>query len=228
MQFTADVSALFPGLHIAEGLVRSVRMRPDSSGIAALRESVTREVRLRYTLETVRDDPLFRAYRDFFWKIGVDPTKTRPASEALVRRILAGRDLPQINPVVDVYNLASVQSGIPIAAFDADMLKGPLSMRLAREGERFAGIGMEKPILLSKNQVVLDDGESIVAVYPYRDSDATKVTEKTENVWIVSCGVPGIKREMVARAYRICTGYLSEYCGGVASEPGLFPGNPEE
>nr|WP_301287551.1 phenylalanine--tRNA ligase beta subunit-related protein [Methanocalculus alkaliphilus] len=65
--------------------------------------------------------------------MGVDPTKTRPAFEALVRRILAGKALPAIKPAVDAYNLRSASSSIPIAAFDAGRLSGDLTMRFAEE-----------------------------------------------------------------------------------------------
>ncbi|HDR73583.1 MAG TPA: hypothetical protein ENN85_06700 [Methanoculleus sp.] len=223
MQFSREVLDAFPGISVAEGVVRSVHVADTHPGLEALREAVTRELLSRYTLEQVRNDPVFRAYRDFFWSTGVDPTKTRPASEALVRRILAGKPLPRINPAVDAYNLASAASGVPLAAFDADRLHGDLSLRFAREGEAFLGIGMQAPILLGDNQVVVTDAAAIVAVYPYRDADATKVTAGTTTIHIVACGVPTIERERVAGAYRTCARYLEEFTGGTASAPQVFP-----
>jgi len=223
MDFHKDIPAAFPGLCVVEGTIRSIDNTGEIPRFDALREEIVIRIRSRYTLEQVKDDPLFRAYRDFFWRVGVDPTKTRPASEALVRRILSGKDLPLINPVVNMYNLASAETGIPIAAFDADRLEGDLTMRFAREGEEFLGIGMPKPILLRQNQVVIDDGRSVIAVYPYRDSDATKVTRETKNVHLVTCGVPGVSPEKVIGAYRLCSGYLERFTGGTAECTGVFP-----
>ncbi|MDI9632518.1 MAG: phenylalanine--tRNA ligase beta subunit-related protein [Methanolinea sp.] len=214
MEFSREVLERFPGLSVVEGTVRSIDNRRDIPGLVAFREEAEKRIRARFTLEEVKDDPVFRAYRDFFWSVGVDPTKVRPASEALVRRILSGKGLPEINPVVDIYNIVSAESGVPIAAFDADRLEGELSMRFARDGELFLGIGMEKPLVLRRNQLVVVDGESIVAVYPYRDSDGTKVTRETENVHIVSCGAPGVPRELVAGAFRLCAEYLEMFTGG--------------
>lgn len=122
MKFSDEVLDAFPGISVAEGEIRSVKIERESPGLEALKAEVAREIQSRYTLEQVKNEPLFRAYRDFFWSVGVDPTKTRPASEALVRRILSGRKLPTINTAVDAYNLASAGSGVPIAAFDADKL----------------------------------------------------------------------------------------------------------
>jgi len=223
MEFSQEVLTAFPGICVAEGDIRSVHIEQEHSGLEALKLEIIREIKSRYSLEQIRNEPLFRAYRDFFWSVGVDPTKTRPASEALVRRMLAGGKLPTINTAVDAYNLASAVTGIPIAAFDAGTLTGNLTMRFAKEGELFVGIGMGKPVVLRKNKVILADPEQIIAMYPYRDSDATKVTPDTNHIHIVTCGVPGIDRKRVAEAYGVCAGHLKEYTGGVPSGAGVFP-----
>jgi DNA/RNA-binding domain of Phe-tRNA-synthetase-like protein len=214
MEIHTEILATFPGLSVAEGDVGPLAIREQNPALDALKDEIVRLVRERYTLERVKDEPLFRAYRDFFWKVGVDPTKTRPASEALVRRILAGKTLPAINTAVDAYNLASVRTGIPIAAFDADTLSGDLTMRFAEEGEAFLGIGMAAPITLHENQVILTDDEAIVAVYPYRDSDATKITLATTTVHIVACGVPNVEEKKVRSAYELAAAYLREHASG--------------
>ncbi|MDD1708034.1 MAG: hypothetical protein LUQ33_02520 [Methanoregulaceae archaeon] len=223
MKFDEGVLQSFPGIHVCEGDIRSVRIAQESPGLESLKLEILRGIQSRYTLEKVKDDPVFRAYRDFFWSVGVDPTKTRPASEALVRRILAGGKLPRINTAVDAYNLASACSGIPIAAFDADTLTGGLTLRFASEGEQFLGIGMEKPTVLKKNQFIMTDESRIIAIYPYRDSDTTKVTAETRNIRIITCGVPGIGRELVSGAFDLCAGYLEKYTGGTSAAAEVFP-----
>ncbi|PKL55961.1 MAG: hypothetical protein CVV35_07160, partial [Methanomicrobiales archaeon HGW-Methanomicrobiales-6] len=94
MEMHKEILATFPGLSVAEGDVGPLSVQETSPALDALKDGIVRSVRERYTLERIKDEPLFRAYRDFFWRVGVDPTKTRPASEALVRRILAGKMLP--------------------------------------------------------------------------------------------------------------------------------------
>jgi DNA/RNA-binding domain of Phe-tRNA-synthetase-like protein len=96
-------------------------------------------------------------------------------------------------------------------------------MQFASEGEQFLGIGMEKPVILHPNQVIVTDPEHIIAVYPYRDSDATKVTNDTRNIRILTCSVPGVERDRVIEAYGVCAGYLRSYAGGIPSDPELFP-----
>lgn len=213
----------FPGLCVAEGIIKNLDIRPAADDLEQLKPEIAGKIQSTYTLESVKDNPGFRAYRDFFWSVGVDPTKTRPASEALVRRILAGKPLPTINTAVDAYNLISALHGVPIAAFDADLLHGELTMRFAAPGELFQGIGMKEPVELKPNQVIICDESEIIAVYPYRDSDSTKVTMATKNMHVISCGVPGIGRETVLDAYRDCAANLAKYCSGNPAEPTLYP-----
>jgi len=222
MDFSLEVLEKFPGICVAEGDVK-LEIKQDSSGLEDLKTKVADEIRSRFTLENVKDDPMFRAYRDFFWSVGVDPTKTRPASEALVRRLLSGGKLPNINTAVDAYNMASAISSVPIAAFDADLLGGVLTMRFARDGESFLGIGMKELVALKPNQVIITDARHVIAIYPYRDSDDTKVTASTKKIHLVSCGVPKIEKSKVLEAYETCARYLGEYAGGTASKPELYP-----
>ncbi len=223
MEFSREVLEKFPGICVAEGNILSLAITDDSPDLDILRLKVADEIKSRYTIENVKDNPTFRAYRDFFWSVGIDPTKTRPASEALVRRLLAGGKLPKINAAVDAYNMASAISGVPIAAFDADRVSNELTMRFARNGESFFGIGMKEPITLKPNQVVIDDNGHIIAVYPYRDSDDTKVTIGTKNMHVIACGVPKIDKDIVLGAYSICAKYLADFSGGASSEPELYP-----
>jgi DNA/RNA-binding domain of Phe-tRNA-synthetase-like protein len=213
----------FPGLCVAEGIVDGLDIKATFPGLEAFKPEACARIKSMFTLENVKDDPGYRAYRDFFWRVGIDPTKTRPASEALVRRILADKPLPTINTAVDAYNLASALSGVPIAAFDEDRLRGGLTMRFAGDGERFRGIGMKEPVTLGANQVVINDEEQLIAVYPYRDSDDTKVTPGTKRMHVVSCGVPGISPDRVMKAYEMAAEYLEMYSGGHPGKPTTSP-----
>ncbi len=107
-----------------------------------------------------------------------------------------------------------MESTIPLAAFDEDELAGELLMREAREGEEFLGIGMEKPVVLNGGEAVVEDGEKLIAIYPYRDAEESKITEGTENTLMLICGVPNIGEEDLARAGRITVEYITRFCGG--------------
>ncbi|MFA5363845.1 MAG: phenylalanine--tRNA ligase beta subunit-related protein [Candidatus Bathyarchaeia archaeon] len=212
LDIDSGLKARFPDLTALLLHVNGLVVQKKDTKLEEFKVEISNQIRADYSLETVKDDPVFRAYRDFYWSIGIDPTKTRPASEALTRRILAGKTLPTINTLVDAYNLASIKSKIALATFDADKLEGPLLMRQAKTGEQILGIGMDKPLELTGGEIVLSDSKKLVAVYPYRDADNTKVTENTQNVSIVVCGVPRIPVETLECASVLAKQYVNRFC----------------
>lgn len=221
IEIAPEVRERFPTLKVAVVEISGVSVRSTRQGrpeeLDALVREAVEEIRKKYELSTLKDVPLFRAYRDFFWRLGIDPTKDRPSAEALVRRVLSGKPFPAINNLVDAYNVASMLSGIPIATFDADAIIGPrVELRFAREGELFVGIGMDRPVRLSGRELIMVDGEGPIAIYPYRDSDRTKVVEHTSRVLVVACGAPGVGARMLKETAELAAEYIMKFCGGVA------------
>lgn len=221
------VTVKFPELAICVGIINGVRNEKDNIHIQELKKTVYSEVKSKYNVETLKDDPVVRAYRDFYWKLGIDPTKTRPSGEALLRRVLRGDAFPRISTVVDAYNLASMQSIIPISDFDKDRLASPFQVRFAKNGESFTGIGMEKPLSLTEKMLVLADGKQVLCIYPYRDAEATKITEQTKNVLVVGYGAPGITAERLKEAVETTLSYIKLASGGEIATVKVFSASPK-
>jgi DNA/RNA-binding domain of Phe-tRNA-synthetase-like protein len=80
------------------------------------------------------------AVRTMYKRVGIDPTKTRPSSEALLRRVRRGDELPRINSLVDVINWCSLESQLPFGLYDLDKVQGDVTLRLGLPGEEYAGI----------------------------------------------------------------------------------------
>jgi DNA/RNA-binding domain of Phe-tRNA-synthetase-like protein len=210
----SQVVAKFPELAICVGIINGVRPERDNENVQGLKSAVYEEVKSKYNIETLKDNPVVRAYRDFYWKLDIDPTKTRPSGEALLRRVLHGEELPRISTVVDAYNLASMQTIIPISGFDKDRLAPPFQIRFAKAGETFRGIGMAKAVNLTDKMLVLADERQVLCIYPYRDCDSAKITEQTRNVLIVVYGAPGISVEQLRNTAEITLSYIKQVAGG--------------
>jgi DNA/RNA-binding domain of Phe-tRNA-synthetase-like protein len=213
-EIESTLKGRFAGLQVVVGRVEGVRVGSSATDLLEFKEEVLGEVKQKYSLESLKDVTVFRAYRDFFWRVGIDPTKIRPAAEALIRRILAGKPIPMINNVVDSYNLASIKTEIALAAFNRDELKGSLLMRAALKGEGFLGIGMSEPMELNGGEIVISDQEKLVAVYPYRDAEKSKVSGTTRNLLILVCGVPGIDEKLLVDAGKVALDVVTKFCGG--------------
>ena len=213
-----DVKKTFPDLRLAHLEVKGMKIGSESGKIADLLKEASEKVRREMNIETVKDRADYRAYRDFFWKQGVDPTKTRPAAEALVRRILKGSSIPRINDFVDAYNIASIETGVPIAAFDMEALEEERTLRYSEQGDDFLGIGMEGSKALEEKVMIMSSGEELVAIYPYRDADASRITTDTVDALLVSCGAPGISAETLTLAAGRARDNVISACGGHPSK----------
>ena len=102
MRIAEDLEATFRGLRVLELDLLNLTVKKVDARLEEFKKGKQEEIRGKiHSLDEVKNLPIFRAYRGFYWKVGIDPTKTRPAGEALTRRILSGKDLPTINTLVD-------------------------------------------------------------------------------------------------------------------------------
>src|ERR1700739_37642 len=81
------------------------------------------------------------ATRAAYKALGKDPARYRGSAEALLRRLIAGKGMPRINNVVDVINLVSLESRLPIGWYDLPHVEGAIQFRAGRAGETYKGIG---------------------------------------------------------------------------------------
>lgn len=214
IQITLDERVRSLGVHIAYGVVKGVTVERDRVDVREYAEQLARRLIAVYSVERLREHPIIRAYRDFYWRLGIDPTKTRPSSEALLRRVLRTKTIPLINNVVDSGNFASLETLIPIGLYDIDRIRGQLKLRLTSEGEVFDPIGGSKE-LLDEGLPVLADDEKIIHLYPHRDSRHTMIRPSTRNVLIVACGVPNVPSTLVREAANKAVEYILRFAGGV-------------
>lgn len=214
LEIDSALQTRFPGLAAQIVNFRDISIKRETPELETYKLDVFKETQEKWEVEKLRDDPEFRAYRDFFWKLNIDPTKNRPAAEALIRRVLRDKPIPKINTWVDAYNLVSINTAIPIASFDADLVVGTPWMREAKQGEEFLGIAMDKPMTLSGGEAVIQDDERLIAIYPYRDADYSKVTINTKNVLMLMCGAPGIAKDKLNSAASEAKHVLTRFCGG--------------
>jgi DNA/RNA-binding domain of Phe-tRNA-synthetase-like protein len=164
-----------------------VRAEPVAVGPAApsLREEMERlraelaaEHAGRKPSEIARLAPARELYRTF----GVDPTRTRPSSEALLRRVLQGKALPSILNAVDVCNLCSLRFLLPIGLYDTAKIRGPVRLRRGGAGDSYPGIRKDRVHLEGRLALVDEEGPF---GNPSSDSLRTSVTESTRSLWMV-------------------------------------------
>jgi len=200
MEISLEEGVRKMGVSISTDVLEFVKVRETrKEPFKALVRELKLEMRERFpSLDLVKEDHTVKKLRQFYWNIGIDPTKTRPSSEALLRRLLK-KELPMINNLVDAGNLASAKTIIPIGIYDLDRLNGEVRLRLSTDGEKFIGIG-NKIKDLEAGIPVLADEEGVVHLYPHRDCQRTMITHECENALLVACGVMGMRQKPIVKA----------------------------
>ena len=159
-------------LNLAVWEITHFKVLTESYSLNTISSKIRDDVLSNYTLGNLKENPIISLYRTFYWRfLNIDPTKIRPASEALIRRILNGKPLPKISPMVDAYNWGSIRTHISMGAYDLDKIQGSFQIRFSREGERYLPVSKKNEKVLSKKVIVnADNNSKIMCQYPYQDA----------------------------------------------------------
>ena len=154
--------------------------------------------RRELTTESLKELTSIAATRAIYKKCGKDPSRYRPASEALIRRVLQDKELYQIDTLVDLINLASMVYGYSIGGFDASKFVGDtLTLGIGREGEPYEGIG--RGMLNIAGLPVYRDAVGGVGT-PTSDNERTKITMSTRHLVVLINGYDGNENRVVENA----------------------------
>jgi DNA/RNA-binding domain of Phe-tRNA-synthetase-like protein len=161
----------------------------------------------------VRADPPAEvaAVRAMYRKVGLDPTKRRPSSEALLRRVARGEPLPRVNTLVDVCNWCSLELQLPYGLYDIDHVEPPIVLRLGEPGERYPGIG--KDMVNVADRLALADARGAFG-NPSSDSARTMVTLATTRALAVIFAPAGLLPARLEDALRLTSSRILSIAGG--------------
>lgn len=161
------------------------------------------------TTESLKEMSGIAATRKVYRACGKDPSRYRPASEALIRRMLQGKQLYQRDTLVDLVNLASIAFGYSIGGFDADKFEGDtLTLGVGKAGEPYEGIGRGN--INIEGLPVYRDSLGGVGT-PTSDNERTKMMSDTSHLVVLINGYDGNEQQVRANAEYIQS-LLKKYC----------------
>lgn len=211
-----------PNLRVAMIRLNDLKVGQSTSFFEEYEQEVFKEIRSKMTLEEAKDDTIFRSYRDLYWTFGMDPTKQRVSSEAVLRRVLKGQNLWRISDIVDIINLASAYHKIPIGLVDASKLDGDLVIRTAANGEVFQRIG-GKTIVCGGREIVVADNKKIVCFgYATHDSERTMITKETSSALVLLYGAESVTKPVMEDALKVTIDMIGQWLDCEVSEPMIF------
>lgn len=172
-------------------------------------DALGKKYKLTLTTESLKEMSGIAATRKVYRACGKDPSRYRPASEALIRRMLQGKKLYQIDTLVDLVNLASIAYGYSIGGFDADKFEGDtLTLGVGKAGEPYEGIG--RGMINIEGLPVYRDLKGGVGT-PTSDNERTKMEMKTTHLVVLINGYDGDERHVRENAEFIQE-LLRKYC----------------
>ena len=151
------------------------------------------------------------AVRTMYKRVGLDPTKTRPSNEALLRRVRKGDTIPRINSLVDIVNWCSLEFQLPYGLYDLSKISGPVTMRLGADGESYAGI--RKDDVNVGGRITMADTVGAFG-NPTSDSARTMVTTATTEALVVVYAPAEIQAAQLTRVLEVTASRMADIAGG--------------
>jgi DNA/RNA-binding domain of Phe-tRNA-synthetase-like protein len=171
-----------PGVKLGTVEADGVRVVPVDAGLAERMDEVCERKRREFTVETLAEADAVRAVRAMFREWDMDPSKYRPSSEALLRRVVQGKGLYRVSNVVDAGNLSSIEVAWPFGCYDRAKIHEPIVFRPGTPGESYEGIG--KKMWHLEGRPVLADSSGPFGS-PISDSTRSMISESARDVLYV-------------------------------------------
>jgi DNA/RNA-binding domain of Phe-tRNA-synthetase-like protein len=164
-------------------VIEGVTVRASDPALAAEIAAAAADLRQRHAGVASGDVPGVEDARALYKAVGLDPTKTRPSNEALLRRVLKGEALYTVNTLVDALNLSSVREQMPFGLYDLERVEPPVELRRGRPGESYEGI--RKAAVNVDGRPVLSDARGAFG-NPTSDSSRTMITLDTRATLVIA------------------------------------------
>lgn len=218
---------LFPDAKLGVLIIKDTNNNFESPGeVKVLLQRANTEAEKFFVKATFSENPVIavwrEAYKKFKTKKGV-----RASIEALLKRVEKGQPVGTINPIVDIYNAASLNFGIPCGAEDIDTFDGDLNLGITQGGDSFVPLGGEESPTLEGELCYYDNSGAVCRCFNWRDAERTMITENTKNVFLIMELLDRTRDEELDNALEFLNENIKKYCGGEITKHILTKDNKE-
>ena len=219
VQFSDIIKEKSQGLSLTLIEANKIKVQPSTEFFNSEFKALEKELRQKFKNTTPSENEIISATRKMYRSAGWEPTKYRPSSEALVRRILQGKGLYKINNIVDFANLVSAKYHIPLGLYDLNKIKGNIYFDIGKPDETYQGLS--KPVIRAEGKLILRDDIGVFG-NPTADSMRTSIQNETESVLTIFFVGAGIsKKNYIAEM----TNKLIEYYSSITNPENIISFN---
>jgi DNA/RNA-binding domain of Phe-tRNA-synthetase-like protein len=208
-----------PGVKLGVVEADDVQVVLVNEELARQMDEICERKRREFTVESLAEAEPIRAVRAMFRDWDMDPSKYRPSSEALLRRVVQGKGLYRVSNVVDICNIGSIETGWPYGCYDRARIRPPIALRHGLAGECYEGIG--KKMWHLDGRPVLADSEGPFGS-PISDSTRSMITESAREVAIVIYAPLAAADAAVEAAMSRLSERLSQFANARATQSAIF------
>lgn len=214
-----EINIKLPAVKLGTVEADNLRVAPSDQALAQLMDEVCERKRREFTLESLADSKPVRDVRAMFREWGMDPSKYRPSSEALLRRVVQGKGLYRVSNVVDIGNLGSIETGWPFGCYDRSLIQQPIEFRHGVSGESYEGIGKQTWHL--QGRPLLADSQGPFGS-PISDSTRSMITESARDILVVMYVPAGAADTSLEAAMKRLIERLTQFAGTSLTRPSIY------
>lgn len=196
-----EIFKKLPDLYVGVVVAKDVDNSQDYPKINKLLNKYMSFSQEKFDGVNVKENDEIIPYREAFRKIGINPNRYPCSAEALFKRLSKGKDLPHINPLVDLNNAISLKYTLPMGTHSLDGIEDNIMMRLAQPGDNFIPLGTDKIEEPDEGEVVYAVGKDVrTRRWTWRQSEHGKITDQTRDVFFPIDGFIDVNKDTVNKA----------------------------
>ena len=200
---TKEILEKFPSTCLGIIAVREIDNSKSNHEILNLLGEAQLSIRNQFQNIKLSEHPRIKCWREVYSAFGAKPSKYSCSIEAMIKRILEGEKVPDINNIVNLYNYISLKNLISVGGDDADKIEGDVILTMAKGDERFREIGQEEIKNPNLGEVIFkDDNDVLGRRWNWRQSEKTKITKQSTNINLQIEGVYPVARNEIEEASR--------------------------
>jgi len=213
IKISSKVTEKYPELEVGVVVVKNLDNKKDSPEIQQLFRQAEKEIRKKVDSERISEMPVIAKWRQAYKSFGAKPRYFRSSVESLVRRVLK-KELPAINPIVDIYNYISIKYLMTVGGEDVDKIEGDLILDFSNGQEEFVAIGSIENEPPMEGEIVYKDDKGVICrCWNWREGDRTKLTEETKDAVVVIENLDSDESQKLNEALEETKVLLEKYCG---------------
>lgn len=210
-----EIFRQFPGYCRGVVIASGIKNSETPEGVRILLKEAEKLLPEKINREEIASHPRIASWRDAYRSFGAKPAKYRSSIEAMVRRVLNGNPLPNINTIVDIGNIISLRHLVTTGGHAIDLLKGDISLRKASGYEEFTAFGTDKSENPDTGEIIFTEGNTVLTRrWSWRQANHTSTQVSTTAVEMNIDGLPPVSYDKVVNICKEAVELIGKYCGG--------------